>query len=73
MTDESGSFLYAAFQAMRSEDDSLEGSERDRLEKVEKLLLRLSTDEQQRSTIKDDCWEETQKTLDGRDAHHVIW
>lgn len=35
------------------EDDYLEGSERDDLEKIHSLLLRLSSDEQGRSAIQD--------------------
>lgn len=45
------------------EDDYLEGSERDDLEKINTLLLRLGSDEQQRSTIKDACWMQAQKIL----------
>lgn len=75
------------------DDDYLEGCEQDDLEKIDTLLLRLSPDEQQRSTIKEMCCIEPQKilsecwlavqalatklfkrrTLDGRDAHRVIW
>ena len=45
------------------EDDYLEGGERDDLEKINTLLLRLSSDEQQRSAIRDACWMEAQKVL----------
>jgi hypothetical protein len=45
------------------EDDYIEGGERDDLEKINKLLLRLSSDEQQRSTIRDACWTEAQQLL----------
>jgi hypothetical protein len=75
------------------EDEYLEGSERDDLEKIQTLLLRLSTEEQERSTLQEACWKEAQqilsnywpavqvlatkllkqRTLDGRDAHLVIW
>src|SRR6266567_3272998 len=75
------------------EDDYLEGSERDDLEKIHTLLLRLSADEQERSTRREACWKEAQQilsdywpavqalarkllkhqTLDGRDAHLIIW
>ena len=75
------------------EDDYLEGSERDDLEKIHSLLLHLSSEAQERSTIQDACWKEAQqilsdywsavqaltagllkqRTLDGRDAHSIIW
>ena len=75
------------------EDEYLEGSERDDLEKIHTLLLRLGTDEQERSTLQEACWKEAQqilsdywpavqslaakllkqRTLDGRDAHLIIW
>jgi hypothetical protein len=75
------------------EDEYLEGSERDDLEKIDSLLLRLSSETQQRSAIQDACWKEAQqilsdywpavqalaakllkqRTLDGRDAHSIIW
>ena len=45
------------------EDDYIEGGERDDLEKINTLLLRLSSDEQQRSTIRDACWMKAQKLL----------
>lgn len=45
------------------EDDYLEGSEQDDLEKIDALLLRLCPDEQQRSTTKEACWMEAQKIL----------
>jgi hypothetical protein len=47
------------------EDDSLEGGERDDLEKINSLLLRLSPDEQQHSAIKERCWIQAQKILSG--------
>jgi hypothetical protein len=75
------------------EDEYLEGSERDDLEKIHSLLLHLSAEAQERSTIQDACWKEAQqilsdhwsavqalatrlmkqRTLDGRDAHSIIW
>lgn len=75
------------------EDEYLEGSERDDLEKINSLLLRLSSEEQERSAIQEACWMEAQqilldywsavqalatkllkqRTLDGRDAHLIIW
>ncbi len=75
------------------EGDYLEGRERDDLEKIHTLLLRLSADEQERSAIQEACWKEAQQiladywlavqalatkllkhqTLDGRDAHLIIW
>ena len=75
------------------EDDYQEGSERDDLEKIKSLLLRLSSEAQERSAIQEACWKEAQqilsdcwpavqalatrllrhRTLDGRDAHLVIW
>ncbi len=75
------------------EDEYLECSERDDLENIQALLLRLSADEQERSAIQEACWKEAQqilsdywpavqalaakllrhRTLDGRDAHLVIW
>jgi hypothetical protein len=45
------------------EDDYQEGSERDDLEKIKSLLLRLSSEEQERSAIRDACWMEAQKIL----------
>lgn len=45
------------------EDDYLEGSELDDLEKIDSLLLQLSSDEQQRKTIKNVCWHQAQKIL----------
>jgi hypothetical protein len=45
------------------EDDYQEGSERDDLEKINSLLLRLSSEEQERSAIQDACWMEAQKIL----------
>jgi hypothetical protein len=45
------------------EDDYLEGSEQDDLEQINDLLLRLSPDEQQRSTMKEACWMEAQQIL----------
>ena len=45
------------------EDDYQEGSERDDLEKIKSLLLRLSSGEQERSAIQDACWMEAQKIL----------
>jgi hypothetical protein len=45
------------------EDDYLDGSEQNDLEKIQTLLLRLSSDEQQRSAIKDTCWMEAQHIL----------
>lgn len=45
------------------EDDYPEGSERDDLEKIQTLLLRLSSDEQQRSAIKDVCRMQAQRIL----------
>jgi len=44
-------------------DDYPEGGERNDLEKINSLLLRLSPDEQQRSAIKETCWMEAQKIL----------
>ncbi len=75
------------------EDEYLEGSERDDLEKIHSLLLRLSSEAQERSAIQEACWKEAQqilsdywsavqapaakllkqRTLDGRDAHSIIW
>jgi len=75
------------------EDDYQEGSERDDLEKIKSLLLRLSSEAQERSAIQEACWKEAQqilsdywsavqalaakllkhRTLDGRDAHSIIW
>ncbi len=40
-----------------------EGSERDDLEKIHSLLLRLSTEEQERSTLQEACWKEAQQIL----------
>ena len=40
------------------EDDYQEGSERDDLEKIKSLLLRLSSEEQEHSAIQDACWME---------------
>src|SRR5258706_7527223 len=45
------------------EDDYQEGSERDDLEKINSLLLRLSSEKQERSAIQDACWMEAQKIL----------
>jgi hypothetical protein len=45
------------------EDEYQEGSERDDLEKIDNLLLRLSSEEQERSAIQDACWMEAQKIL----------
>ena len=45
------------------EDDYLEGSEQNDVEKIQTLLLRLSADEQQRSAIKDACWLQAQRIL----------
>src|SRR5213082_3972570 len=45
------------------EDDYLEGGERDDLEKIDTLLLRLSADEQERSTRREACWKEAQQIL----------
>jgi len=45
------------------EDDYQKGSERDDLEKIDNLLLRLSPDEQERSAIQDACWMQAQKIL----------
>jgi hypothetical protein len=61
---------YAGMLAMASycvsyggEDDYVEGSEQDDLQQVDALLLRLSPDEQQRSTMKEACWTEAQQIL----------
>jgi len=61
---------YAGMLAMayycasyEGEDDYIEGGEQDDLEQINTLLLRLSPDEQQRSTIKEACWMEAQKLL----------
>ena len=53
-------FYCASFEG---EDEYLEGSERDDLEKIEALLLRLRSDEQQRSALRDACWLEAQRVL----------
>lgn len=45
------------------EDEYQEGSERDDLEKINSLLVRLSSEEQERSAIRDACWMEAQKIL----------
>jgi hypothetical protein len=45
------------------EDDYVEGSEQDDLEKIDSLLPQLSPDEQQRSKLKEACWQEAQKLL----------
>jgi hypothetical protein len=45
------------------EDDYQEGSERDDLEKIDALLLRLGSEEQERSAIRDACWVEAQHIL----------
>src|SRR5713226_1853392 len=45
------------------EDEYLEGSERDDLENIQALLLRLSADEQERSAIQEACWKEAQQIL----------
>jgi hypothetical protein len=45
------------------EDDYLEGSEQDDLEKINSLLLLLSSEEQERTAIRDACWIEAQKIL----------
>jgi hypothetical protein len=45
------------------EDDYLVGSEQDDLEQINDLLLRLSPDEQQRSTMKEACWMEAQRIV----------
>jgi hypothetical protein len=45
------------------EDDYVEGSEQDDLEKINDLLLRLSPDDQQRSTVKEASWLEAQQIL----------
>ena len=45
------------------EEDYLEGSERDDLEKIDSLLLLLCSDENQRATLKDTCWHQAQKLL----------
>ena len=47
------------------EDEYLEGSEQDDLEKADALLLRLCPDEQQRSTMKEACWLQAQQFLSG--------
>jgi hypothetical protein len=53
-------FYYTSYGG---ENDYLEGSERDDLEKIDSLLLQLSSDEQQRETIKNACWHQAQKIL----------
>ena len=45
------------------EDEYLAGSERDDLEKIHTLLLRLGADEQERSTLQEACWKEAQQIL----------
>jgi hypothetical protein len=45
------------------EDEYQEGSERDDLEKIKSLLLRLSSEELERSAIQDACWMEVQNIL----------
>ena len=50
--------LYCA--SYGGEDDYVEGSEQDDLEQINELLLRLSPDEQQRSTMKEACWTQAQ-------------
>lgn len=42
------------------EDEYQEGSERDDLEKINSLLVRLSSEEQERSAMRDACWMEAQ-------------
>lgn len=61
---------YAGMLAMayycasyQGEDDYPEGSEQDDLEKIQTLLSRLSSDEQQYSVIKDACWMQAQRIL----------
>jgi hypothetical protein len=61
---------YAGMLAMayycasyQGEDDYLEGSERDDLEQIDALLLRLCPDEKQRATMKQECWMSAQKIL----------
>jgi|SRR5215469_12953916 len=61
---------YAGMLAMayycasyEGEDDYLEGSEQDDLERIDALLLRLCPDEQQRSATKEACWMQAQKFL----------
>jgi ATP-dependent Zn protease len=51
------------FLLPQGEDEYLEGSERDDLEKIYSLLLRLSSEAQQRSAIQDACWKEAQQIL----------
>lgn len=53
-------FYCASYEG---ENDYLEGSERDDLEKIASLLLQLGSDEQQREMIKNACWHEAQKIL----------
>jgi hypothetical protein len=53
--------FYCAFYG--EEDDYIEGSEQDDLEKIDSLLPQLSPDEQQRSKLKEACWQEAQKLL----------
>ena len=43
------------------EDEYQVGSERDDLEKINSLLVRLSSEEQERSAIRDACWMEAQR------------
>ena len=45
------------------ENECLEGSERDDLEKIYSLLLHLSSESQERSTIQDACRKEAQQIL----------
>lgn len=53
-------FYCASYEG---EDDYIERSEQDDLEKINALLLRLSPDEQSRSILKEGCWLEAQKIL----------
>jgi hypothetical protein len=45
------------------EGEYLEGSERDDLAKIQVLLLRLGTEEQERSILQETCWKEAQQIL----------
>ena len=55
--------MVSWYASYGGEDDSIEGSEQDDLEKIDALLLRLSPHQQQRSTTKAACWMQAQKFL----------
>jgi len=55
--------MVSYYASYGGEDQYMEGSEQDDLEKIEALLLRLSPHQQQPSTTKEACWMQAQKFL----------